>query len=382
MNVPLVGRTGMASPRLMASPMRSPRLTGGVAAGLDPHSVQLSAYDGRLLLDRGSVPENDTFADDIEGEPMGRRWRRFHHTLVALAFFGTTLAYVLALLVLALSYGWRGHLYAWSAAVSGQLLLLGLGLALEVLLKHVHRRLREDGHLQVYRATKGLVRYPFRICAVTTAVYMLIGAWVDLTTWLVTPWPLLVGVAAGQAAVTAAWAAAYSLRVWQHSHGGQQWPDAETDLQHGWSAWDLTGRSGYFGRGPEKGSPQQAELIRYLHRQRDSLSRELLRLHTLLERRGGAGEPEGEAAAVRAGEVEAARAAEARAVASADLLRRENRSAMVLLDEKQLEVQRLETVQHQQEEENARLRGSLAEWSAANRRLERKLIQARAPPPD
>lgn len=69
MNVPLVGRTGMASPRLMASPMRSPRLTGGVAAGLDPHSVQLSAYDGRLLLDRGSVPENDTFADDIEGGP-------------------------------------------------------------------------------------------------------------------------------------------------------------------------------------------------------------------------------------------------------------------------------------------------------------------------
>lgn len=36
------------------------------------------------------------------------------------------------------------------------------------------------------------MRYPFRICAVTTAAYMLIGAWVDLTTWLVTPWPLLV----------------------------------------------------------------------------------------------------------------------------------------------------------------------------------------------
>lgn len=55
-------------------------------------------------------------------------------------------------------------------------------------------------------------------------------------------WVLQVGVAVGQATVTAGWAAAYSLRVWQHSYDGQQWPDAETDLQHGWSAWDHTGR--------------------------------------------------------------------------------------------------------------------------------------------
>ncbi len=34
----------------------------------------------------------------------------------------------------------------------------------------------------------------------------------------------------------------------------------------------------------EQGSAQQAELIRYLHRQRDSLSQEVLRLHVLLER--------------------------------------------------------------------------------------------------
>ena len=50
----------------------------------------------------------------------------------------------------------------------------------------------------------------------------------------------------------------------------------------------------------------------------------------------------GEEAGAQAEAVEAARAAEARAVASAGLLRRENRSAMVLLDEKQLQVQRLE----------------------------------------
>lgn len=50
----------------------------------------------------------------------------------------------------------------------------------------------------------------------------------------------------------------------------------------------------------------------------------------------------GEEAAALSEAAEAARAHEARAVASADLLRRENRSAMVLLDEKQLQVQRLE----------------------------------------
>lgn len=38
----------------------------------------------------------------------------------------------------------------------------------------------------------------------------------------------------------------------------------------------------------EKGSAQQAELIRYLHRQRDSLSQEVLRLQVLLERCGSA----------------------------------------------------------------------------------------------
>ena len=40
----------------------------------------------------------------------------------------------------------------------------------------------------------------------------------------------------------------------------------------------------------EKGSAQQAELIRYLHRQRDSLSQEVLRLQVLLERCGPAGQ--------------------------------------------------------------------------------------------
>ena len=62
-------------------------------------------------------------------------------------------------------------------------------------------------------------------------------------------------------------------------------------------------------------------------------------------RRGGGEERQegvGEEAGALAEAAEAARAAEARAVASAGLLRRENRSAMVLLDEKQLQVQRLE----------------------------------------
>lgn len=37
------------------------------------------------------------------------------------------------------------------------------------------------------------------------------------------------------------WATIYSIRVWHHNHG-EGWPDAETDLRHGWSAWDHMGR--------------------------------------------------------------------------------------------------------------------------------------------
>lgn len=368
----------MNSPFATPVSTRSPRPS--VVA--DPHSVRLSHYDGRLLLDRDRVPEGDGFEYDADSGDDSwharRTWSSIHHSLVAMTFVAATVAYAVVLLVLSLSYGWREHLNAWSAAVSAQLLLLVAGWVLELLLKHVHRRLREDGHLLVYRSTKGLVRYPFRICAVTTAALMLIGAWVDLTTWLVAPWPLLVGAAVAQAFAVALWAGAYSYRVWQHSHDGHQWPDAETDLANGLSAWDHTGRSGFFARGAAKGSAQQAELIRYLHRQRDSLSRDLLRLHTLLERRGGGLDLDTEPSATeQSDQVEAARAAEARAVASADMLRRETRSAMVLLDEKQAALQRLEAVQEQQTRENARLRNSLAEWSAANRRLERKLNEQR-----
>jgi hypothetical protein len=53
--------------------------------------------------------------------------------------------------ILTLSYDWQDHASAWSVAVSAQLLLLIAGLLLELLLKRVHRFLREDGHLLVYR---------------------------------------------------------------------------------------------------------------------------------------------------------------------------------------------------------------------------------------
>lgn len=371
MNVPLV-QSGTSSPCATAVPARSPY----PSFNADPHSVQLSHYDGRLLLDRDRVPEGDDYDDDSGDDSwrVRRKWSSIQHSLVAMTFVAATMAYAAVLLALAIIFGWREHLYAWSASVSAQLLLLAAGWLLELLLKRAHRRLREDGHLLVYRSTKGLVRYPFRICAVTTAALMLVGAWVDLSTWLIAPWPLLVGAAVAQGATVAVWAAVYSHRVWQHSHDGHQYPDAETDLARGWSAWEHTDRSGVFARQASKGSAQQAELIRYLHRQRDSLSRELLRLHTLLERRGGGLEEGAEQSITdQSIQLEAARAAEARAVASADMLRRDTRSAMVLLDEKQAALQRLEAVQEQQTRENARLRNSLAEWSAANRRLERKL---------
>lgn len=361
---------------LAEGPCATPRSTRSPRPSFtsDPHSVQLSHYDGRLLMDRDEVPEGEGFDDD-SGADGSRKWSSAHHSLVALVFVAAAVAYAVVLLILTLSYDWQDHAPAWSVAVSAQLLLLIAGLLLELLLKRVHRLLREDGHLLVYRATKGLIRYPFRICAITTAFLMILGAWPNLGTSFIAPWPLLVAVATAQALAVALWAAVYSYRVWQYSHGGLQMPDAETDLANGLSAWDRTDRSGYFARGAAKGSAQQAELIRYLHRQRDSLSRELLRLHTLLERRDGS--PRSESAPREAedqsGAVLAAQAAEARAAATADMLRRETRSAMVLLDEKQAALSKLEAVQEQQVKENARLRSALAEWSAANRRLEHKL---------
>jgi hypothetical protein len=98
-----------------------------------------------------------------------------------------------------------------------QVLLLAMAFLLELVLKHVHRRHRADGHLQVYRylpaassiytsqhelsrfddpfaishlvclrrRTKGLVRYPFRIASVATATFMLASAWPEGHRWLV-----------------------------------------------------------------------------------------------------------------------------------------------------------------------------------------------------
>ncbi len=54
-------------------------------------------------------------------------------------------------------------------------------------------------------------------------------------------WLLLTAIAGAQAVATAAWATVYCVRVWHHNHG-EGWPDAESDLRNGWSAWDHMGR--------------------------------------------------------------------------------------------------------------------------------------------
>lgn len=143
---------------------------------------------------------------------------------------------------------------------------------------------KETWHASFGRRTKGLVRYPFRIASVGTAAFMLASAWPEQHRWLVRgalsrpslmsrpvtrhlvhqtrrdspcclkslcpiphahpqvhQWLLLTAIAGAQAAASAAWATVYCVRVWHHNHG-EGWPDAESDLRHGWSAWDHMGR--------------------------------------------------------------------------------------------------------------------------------------------
>lgn len=112
------GAAHSPSPR-PRSPSRGP--PGTPAA--DPHSVQLSRYDGRLLLDRAVVPEDNGFADaDAEAGAQEQHPWKLNHYLVALAFFAATAAYAAALAVLSLRYDWRGHRGKWSAAVSAQVM--------------------------------------------------------------------------------------------------------------------------------------------------------------------------------------------------------------------------------------------------------------------
>lgn len=100
MDVPLV-QSGMNSP-FATTPVtaRSPR----PSSISDPHSVQLSHYDGRLLLDRDRVPEGDGFDyDDDSGDDSWRArrtWSSIHHSLVAVAFVAASVAYAVVLLVI------------------------------------------------------------------------------------------------------------------------------------------------------------------------------------------------------------------------------------------------------------------------------------------
>jgi hypothetical protein len=134
-------------------------------------------------------------------------------------------------------------------------------------------------------------------------------------------------------------------------------------------------------------------------------------------RGGGQAAQAAEQAASGCSDAEAARQAEARALATAELLRRENRSTWTMLDERQQTIQQLEVghwhppyglavsllcdagdesarlcnlqaaectpsigteltpvvaqeSQSQQADENVRLRSTLEEWSLANRKLE------------
>ena len=133
---------------------RSPTRGGLPAGAADPHTVQLSRYDGRLLMDRSVVPEDHGFADtdDAEAGRIDTQWpQRFNHYAAALGFFAATAGYAGVLAVLGARCDWGAHREKWGAVVAGQSGILALGFLLELGLKHVHRKHRADGHLQVYR---------------------------------------------------------------------------------------------------------------------------------------------------------------------------------------------------------------------------------------
>lgn len=121
MEVPLLhtprGTPGQPSPYIRHS------LPGTAAASpaADPHAVQLSRYDGRLLLDRTVVPNDDGFADaDGETFQQGHQPQRLNHYLVSVGFLAVTAAYAGALLALGLRSDWYTHRGQWGAAVAAQ----------------------------------------------------------------------------------------------------------------------------------------------------------------------------------------------------------------------------------------------------------------------
>jgi hypothetical protein len=145
MEVPLL-HTPRATPG-QHGPAARHSLPGTAAASpaADPHAVQLSRYDGRLLLDRTVVPNNDGFADvDGEGQ-QSQQPPRLNHYLVSLSFLVATAGYAAALLVLGLHYGWNAHRGQWGAAVSAQVhALQSMPVILSIRLLIVMQRLHFD----------------------------------------------------------------------------------------------------------------------------------------------------------------------------------------------------------------------------------------------
>jgi hypothetical protein len=94
--------------------------TAAASPAADPHAVQLSRYDGRLLLDRTVVPNADGFADAGGEGQQCQQPPRLNHYLVSLGFLVATAGYAAALLALGLHYGWDAHRGQWGAAVSAQ----------------------------------------------------------------------------------------------------------------------------------------------------------------------------------------------------------------------------------------------------------------------
>lgn len=127
MEVPL-----LSTPRPRSS---SAGVTAAAAASpaADPHAVQLSRYDGRLLLDRAIVPNDDGFASaDNDAGQQYMQPQRFNHYLVATSFLAAVAGYAAVLLALGLRYDWAAHQGEWAIAISGQVCINTSGVPLHV----------------------------------------------------------------------------------------------------------------------------------------------------------------------------------------------------------------------------------------------------------
>ncbi|KAK9816739.1 hypothetical protein WJX72_004435 [[Myrmecia] bisecta] len=340
---------------------------------LPSHRVQLSEYDESLLLDRSYVHTPQIESSDVSEDqhlpaesfgPLRTGWAVW-------AYLACVVCYVVFLFVD--PFYWESGEQEYAVKASAHVILLALSLLLASFLRYAHRRRQRLGYLRFYRRTSMLLNVPALAAATATAVLLLATLWPHAVLPSVSPLAMLRVVAIAECVVDAVFAALYVLRVVHHNLH-EAVPDAQLALEG-----TLCTLPGGKARRQDVVVEQQGELIRYLQRQRDNLSREVLRLQLELDRHWEQADEEAGAPRVDVEHRLAQREQELRALgAEKEALLKENRATWLLLDERDAEIHRLQANRQQHVEENSRLRGTLEEWSHRNAKLEQRLIQLQA----